>query len=1448
MSVRSKTKRRVIILAASAVVAVALLGGGYVFRKAQIRKDYMGSRERGIAAFNAGNYGTAVGELGRYIGRYGTDADARYYFGEAVKRSDPGDGRNYMAAIFNLRQFVGARPERKDVWLELATLNSQVGRNTESIEAAGHVLEGGKSDIEALRARARAYAGLREFKAALADAEKCAELDPNDVGTQVRIFQLYRELSQKDKILQRAQKYFADFSGDANSELLMSVAYSLMDEFTPEQREAAWKLALRVDPDKKLIETLGRSISAENYNPAAASILFVRKAAQRPVADAQHPVDDAKRRDAETQRVALMVHQLDRYGFVTESTAVMEKADALKDDPQVRHALVRRLWEFNQDQKVVDRLAGVKCEPTTPASVELMALRAISLGRLGKAAEASAIAKQLAAVQTDPVAQAWAAIIQGSSASEGHDPLKVAQAIRVALDAHRNDGYLRYFSGEIYAGLGEQDLAIDAFRQSVAANSLWFMPHLRLSRLLLETGQKQSALQEAGVTYRLLSNVATAANLTLIYAANLPPDTLTKDPVLLTRVEEIQKTAPGEAQTLPLYVRLLASSGKEAEAKQLITKVLNEKTPHGLGSLLALAQASREAKLGLEDACYAAAENAYGMSPELAYQKARDLRAHGKTEEAAKFFKTERAAAKDSSQTAWRVAWARFLDESADKAAGAEWLALADDPALKTDLGVQRAALDARSVQGDVAFKDRTIDRIKALTGENAAGWRIKRATEILRDRKGDFAQATKLLNEVVKNAFTDVEARRLLAVSMARTGNLPGAIEQMSTAITLQPDSVPMMLELAGLYKSQGDLQRAGELADRILQNRLDTADKLRVAELLLNLGNVARASAVVEGLPEQDLGSGAGIFLADLAQARNQPQQAAARYEQLLKKPDYLTVVAAASFYASTGRKAEVEKTLALLDKLELQPGWKDLALATHESRFGKPDVALLHFRAAVRAQPANAAARAGEIRLLLLLGKTDDALVAIDNAAKAVPDNETFQLLQKKAGLIKRIPAQGGLIPLVLSVFDDSADAETALEAAQVILDGSVGKQPALEVAAKVRPLADRAPRLAQLQILLARTYMTLHKKAEASAILVRTSRAIPNSPELSDMAAHVLAETGDWGQALAMARHWRDLTAARPIAADVFIADALLRLNDLPAATKQLQPYLDAARAKPDEMSPILAAQVSIWLKQGKPDQIAQLLGPLLASSTKARLIWIDVAQRLDRKEAMDWLSRVTPLVPDNAAEERVSLSASLYQVGVRFDDLVSKTTARKIIEAVAAKEDKNPMVLYSLAVTNEQDGRLEAADAGYRKVLGLDPGNFMAQNNLAMLIGRRGGDLKEALALASRAAAAQPDVATFQDTLAFVQLQMKDYRGAVASLKEAVRLEPSNIQWRVSLACAHQASGDNATATQLLNQIETLVPSNGQLPEGVRERLDDLRAKLGRNSRTKPTTAPAAAGL
>jgi spermidine synthase len=132
------------------------------------------------------------------------------------------------------------------------------------------------------------------------------------------------------------------------------------------------------------------------------------------------------------------------------------------------------------------------------------------------------------------------------------------------------------------------------------------------------------------------------------------------------------------------------------------------------------------------------------------------------------------------------------------------------------------------------------------------------------------------------------------------------------------------------------------------------------------------------------------------------------------------------------------------------------------------------------------------------------------------------------------------------------------------------------------------------------------------------------------------------------------------------------------------------------------------------------------------------------------------------------------------------------------------DNGNAHYFMSLRFANELPERAEFCRSveidSYRAMLASQPGNPLAMNALADLLGEA-GELEEAVALAEQAVAAQPENGMILDTYGWILLKRGDAKRALEVLRRADKHLPDHPIVRYHLGAAYRANGNEAAARQ-----------------------------------------------
>ena len=1395
MPIRPKTRRRLLLLVLIGVVLIGAGTGVFLYRKHQIRQDMLAKRAEGMAAFEQGDYSTAMHSVGSYLNRYPEDVEALYAYAVSRREVTEPDGEHLRQAIGMFRRVMELEPKHQDARTALLELYPRVGFNTEALQLADEQLRHDPDDATALWAKARALAAVRRFVDAVPVAENYTRQKPEDLSGHLLLFSLYDALNEPDEpYIEHAERMADRLADHPVMPLLRATVFLLTDD--REQAEA-WA-----------------AVAAEREPP-----------------DADYAL-----------QVANTLERLDRFQAAGEYLQDVTDPHAA---PQLQRALAHHLWQSGRVEALIKRLDHLDAaDEQTPA--DLLGIKAMALLSAGQNDQASPIIDALGQREEDQVAAAWHRVLDTSQQQPQVSPQQIIAACDEALRTLKNHPYFLTIKAEALASVGEHDLAIAAWSQAAQRAPAWPAPVLAMGRALLETGRPEQAQQAARLAMQRRPDSLSAVVLVAESTHRLveQPSGERADR-LMALVEQVQQIAPGEPRTAAIRVDLLARRGQNEPARQQIQTLLDGDRPLATEALLRLAEISRRHDLGLAEACLAESQRLHGPTAAVDYTRAIGLARKDKPERGRQLLQNAIDARSADAALPWRLALVRYLSAIGSPQATAAWKQLANQH--PDNRRIQRLALDADPVWRDLDFVAELLERLKTDNQQQTVTWRVARCRHLLQSDGGErnARRAADTLTQVIAAAPTALEPRLLAVTAYQRLGNRSAALEQLGAVIELRPRDRSLQLELAGLLLSQGQAQRAQAVLERVAADDLNADQQRRAASLFRRMGRVDRAIELVVAIHGGDEHA-PDLLLASLYRQADQLDAAEAVYRRLLdESPSAPAVEFTANLLASRDRVAEAEAVLGRLDELDLEPGVAASIRANFAARYQGVDAALAAYRKAAQSNPRLPRMWRMMLNYLFSIGRSAEAMQAVQQAHQALPDDQTFALLHRHRDLLTFALPRAGLRPVATALIQQPQYQDACIEALSLVKADAHAGTATVERIARMRQLADRHTSCLPLQSLMVQMYMGVDQPEDAADVATRAMQAFPNAAEPAWFAAEALAAAGRWAEALGVARQWRQRSADEPIAADLFIAEVHRNRGESDLALAQTDRYLEQARQDPQAYRPVLISRARALISAGRAEQAHDMITPLLDKGPGWRAEWLKLAVLVvqDDRTSARWLDILDQHIPDDATAERVSLAQGWYTLGQRAGNAAHLETARRILDSIVADQGDDPQALLTLALILDTTHQDEQAAACYRRALEADPMLAQAHNNLAMILVDTGGDPDQAIKHAHAACRTQPRDASYLDTLALAHLAANQPDPAVTAMQKAVRIAPARTSLRINLAWALHQAGRHADALRQLDQALGADPDLDQLTDPQRQRVNAIREA----ARQAANTAPAPAG-
>jgi tetratricopeptide (TPR) repeat protein len=727
----------------------------------------------------------------------------------------------------------------------------------------------------------------------------------------------------------------------------------------------------------------------------------------------------------------------------------------------------------------------------------------------------------------------------------------------------------------------------------------------------------------------------------------------------------------------------------------------------------------------------------------------------------------------------------------------------------------------------------------------------------------GKYEDAALNYRNAIKRDSRSGEAYYRLAKALEKLNRGVEVYQNLNQAVTFSPENLPAKLELASLCLSAYIhdsrhppvlYNQAKSLTEELLARNANSAEGLRLKGSLYLVDN--KPSEAVKAFRQALQSAPASQELpTDLAEALlkdNQLEEGerAAR-NAIAKSPQYAPPYELLfSFYASHGRAQDVEALLKLWIANSPNNSTPVLRLAAQYYRQQKTEDAekmldsLLHqqpavphadllvgdFHAATRNwQKALADYQRGQSRereepvyqgrqasVLASMGRRDEALKLLEAVLAKEPKDVFARSLKAeilfRLGGAKNLEAAAALTNDLAK--EDPGNSRIQMMAGQAFwakgdLDSATARfQQAASVDAQ-----SLTPHLALAQISLMRKNYSATLDQAGAALTIR-----PDDPTARLYRIVALTGLGSYAQAKNEAEQLARTTKnAAPVEMQLgMIALKEKKYSDAENHFRKLYREGDA------NFYPLMGL-VNSYLGAHQLDRALELAEAELKrtpqSDAKAALL-IDTAEATGKPDVAR--SELQKLAAQNPKSAEVQMRLGEFER--RQGNLPAALQAFERARQLAPQRKGLNAVIASI---QDAAGQKPQAIASYRKALLETPDDLVMLNNLAFLLTDTGGDLNEALGLATTASRKSPGNSAIEDTLAWIHIKRGNAAAVLPVLERLTRKDPSNATYRYHYAAALFQKGDRTSAKQQLQAALSEKPAK-QTESDIRNLLAQLQ--------------------
>lgn len=732
------------------------------------------------------------------------------------------------------------------------------------------------------------------------------------------------------------------------------------------------------------------------------------------------------------------------------------------------------------------------------------------------------------------------------------------------------------------------------------------------------------------------------------------------------------------------------------------------------------------------------------------------------------------------------------LSKQLPEADASSWWALRAVARVYTALGNQASALDA-------------IRR-----AHTAAPWHrgvIGEYGEAL-ITSGKPEQAAPLVQDLRKKAPNYFWTHYLNAMMLAREGRTEESHAAALKVLAVSPNHLPAVLLASSAEIQKGDIQMADSRLEKILQVHPDSVVALQLhATTQLRLGKIKQAAdSIQRGLRVRPADPRLLSLRADVELQEGDLKKAAATLD---------TVVAANPKDAAS---------LLRLSEIRLRLGQKDAALRLLDQASAEgQDIPV------IRDQIIAQSLKSGDIARVRLLSDhamrslPKDPQSHLTQAAALAAQNDTAGAWRATLAALDLKPAFDAALRALAGMARDPQQRDELLARyARAVDSRPESPQTYLAYAAllaaepktrdKVAPVLEKGianlPAATPLRAALIQEQLR-SGKPDAALTIAQTGAAMKNAP--ADALA-LLANTYErLGKTELAADSYRNLVSSYPQRADWRMKLAGLELG-AGRKTEAITQLRGLMADRPFDSAPYIAlAELTAEDNPQEALSIARELGQRAPHKQTALLLEGDILARSGK--TADAHKQYAA-----AAKAGAEPAASLRVVAL-FDRAGQQPAADEEMAGALRRHPNRAEVLTYAAQRALAQGKPDKAVESMQKVVAQSPGNPIALNELAW------AQIKarhpQALDNARKAAQLLPDEPTVLDTLGMAQAQAGQRETAIATLRAAVQLAPTQPAARLHLAEQLLAAGDQQGAQATLAPLNTAKLSTADQEEHAR---------------------------
>jgi putative PEP-CTERM system TPR-repeat lipoprotein len=674
-----------------------------------------------------------------------------------------------------------------------------------------------------------------------------------------------------------------------------------------------------------------------------------------------------------------------------------------------------------------------------------------------------------------------------------------------------------------------------------------------------------------------------------------------------------------------------------------------------------------------------------------------------------------------------------------------------------------------------------------------------------------EYDAAAKLLESTRSVAPKDLRLDYLDASLALRKGELDRAGQQVQQVLNSLPDHLPSLV-LAGAIDLQSKNYTAAENNLRKVVSRAPNHAGARqlLVQTYLRMGQPAKAKDALQPLIERGMPADPRLqLLAGETFLASGDVQRASEFYQAAAKTEATQQVAARTrlgqIALATGKSEEGFKELEAASELDTGAYQADLAIVAGHLRRKEFDKAIAGVRSLEKKQPNNPLTF--QMYGVVNLAKQDvlAARRAFEKALELQPNYLPAAYNLAQLDIVEKRPEDARRRYEAMIAKDDKND---QLYLALADLQARTGAD-AKVIGETLQRAVTANPQSVPARLALINFHLRNKDNKAAFAAAQSAVATMPSDPRILDAAGIAQEAAGETNQAIETFTKLAGLQPQSP--------QPLLRLAGLYARQKETNRAIDALR-RAQKLAPsardLVPPLVQVYMAADRSDEALKEARALQKSDPKfaggfALEGDIHYAKRryAEAERAYGEALRLEPKADGLA----IHLHRSLAESGKSAE---ADAFAKKWI----AENPKNLAMRVYLGERELAAKNYKAAAAHYQAVIGIEPNNAVALNNLAW-IGGELGDPK-AIGYAERAVKIAPNSAPILDTYGMLLIKKGETQTGLENVRRARELAPRRYDIRINYAKALAQAGQKDQARKELEALLAMpedFPGKSEIP-------------------------------